>query len=54
MREAFRLDLRSRLPQGTDFVVIARGGAGELDTHSLNDELRTAVANLTRRIRQPS
>jgi ribonuclease P protein component len=50
VREVFRLDLRSQLPQGTDFVVIARGAAGKLDSQSLQDELRAAVANLTRRI----
>ena len=52
VREAFRLDLRSHLPDGTDLVVIARNGAGELDSPSLRDELRIAVANLRRRIRQ--
>ena len=50
VREAFRMDLRSHLPEGTDLVVIARGGAGALTSESLQDELRTAVTNLVRRI----
>ncbi len=50
VREAFRLDLRAQFPEGTDLVVIARGGAGALTSASLQDELRTAVTNLLRRI----
>jgi ribonuclease P protein component len=50
IREAFRLGLRTRLPLGTDLVVIARGGAGAIDARALNDELSAAVANLGRRL----
>ena len=50
VREAFRRGLRTKLPRGTDLVVIARGGAGALDTTALNDELGAAVANLGRRL----
>jgi ribonuclease P protein component len=50
VREAFRLGLRNRLPRGTDLVVIARGGAGALNTPSLNDELNAAITNLGRRL----
>jgi ribonuclease P protein component len=54
VREAFRHDLRPRLPRGTDFVVIARTGAGELNTPALKEELRAATTNLARRIEQPA
>ena len=50
VREAFRLGLRTKLPRGTDLVIIARSGAGALDSRSLNDELAAAVANLGRRL----
>jgi len=50
VREAFRLGLRTKLPRGTDLVVIARGGAGALDSRSLNEELGAAIANLGLRL----
>ena len=53
VREAFRRGLRLRLPGGTDLVVIARGGAGQLDSRSLNDELSATITNLGRRLGQP-
>jgi ribonuclease P protein component len=50
VRETFRLALRPLLPPGTDLVVIARAGAGQLDSHSLSDELRAAVMSLRHRM----
>jgi ribonuclease P protein component len=52
VREAFRRGLRTKLPRGTDLVVIARGGAGAIDARSLNDELNAAITNLGRRLGQ--
>jgi ribonuclease P protein component len=43
IRECFRRELRTLLPPGSDLVVIARTGAGELDTAAIRDELDAAV-----------
>jgi ribonuclease P protein component len=43
VRECFRLTLRGILPAGTDLVVIARGGAGDLASAAIRDELVAAV-----------
>jgi ribonuclease P protein component len=43
VRECFRLTLRGILPAGTDLVVIARGGAGDLTSAAIREELVVAV-----------
>jgi ribonuclease P protein component len=50
LRECFRLRLRAMLPQGVAMVVIARRGAGELDSAALASELGAAAANLSRKL----
>lgn len=50
VRECFRLTLREVLPVGTNLVVIARSGAGELPWTALRDELSGAVRILGRRL----
>ncbi|MGH7841051.1 MAG: ribonuclease P protein component [Candidatus Binataceae bacterium] len=54
VRECFRRRLRSALAAGTDLVVIARGGAGTLESAVLCGELATAVAKLARRFEATS
>lgn len=50
VRECFRLTLRGVLPEGTDLVVIARGGAGELRSAAIRDELVAAVRIVSQRL----
>ena len=50
VREIFRKELRAHLPVGTSIVVIARGGAGALESATINDELMMAARNVTARI----
>lgn len=50
LRECFRLKLRAILREGTDLVVIARAGAGELATPAIRDELEAATLNVSRRL----
>jgi ribonuclease P protein component len=50
VRECFRKELRAQLPAGTSMVVIARGGAGALETAAIRDELAMAARNLSGRI----
>ena len=50
VRECFRKELRTHLPVGTSIVVIARGGAGALESATINDELMMAARNLSGRI----
>jgi ribonuclease P protein component len=50
VRECFRKGLRVHLPVGTSIVVIARGGAGALESATINDELMMAARNVTARI----
>jgi ribonuclease P protein component len=50
VRECFRLTLRPRLREGTDLVVIARAGAGELATPAIRVELEAAILNVSRRL----
>ena len=50
VRECFRKALRANLPVGTSIVVIARGGAGALESAAVGDELAMAVRNLSGRI----
>jgi ribonuclease P protein component len=49
VRECFRRHLRPTLTVGTDMVVIARAGAGALDSAQLCGELRSAITTLARR-----
>jgi ribonuclease P protein component len=50
VREAYRLRLRARLPKATSLVVIARSGAGELDSAAIGGELETIIGALLKRI----
>ncbi len=50
VREIFRKVIRERLPSGTSIVVIARGGAGALESAIIGDELAMAARNLSGRI----
>jgi ribonuclease P protein component len=50
VRECFRTRLRVYLEAGTDLVVIARGGAGGLDSAAIGGELTTAVAKVAERV----
>jgi ribonuclease P protein component len=50
VREIFRKTIRDGLPAGTSIVVIARGGAGALESAALGDELAMAARNLNGRI----
>jgi ribonuclease P protein component len=54
VRECFRKGLRVHLPVGTSIVVIARGGAGALESATINDELMMAARNLKGRIAERS
>ena len=51
IREHFRLSLRRLVPDGCALVVIARAGAAELATPSINAELETATLRLAQRLR---
>jgi ribonuclease P protein component len=50
VREVFRTAIRAGLPAGTSIVVIARGGAGALESKAIGDELAMAARNLSGRI----
>jgi ribonuclease P protein component len=50
VRECFRTRLRVNLEAGTDLVVIARGGAGALESAAICGELAAAVAKVAGRI----
>ena len=50
VREIFRKELRASLPVGVSIAVIARGGAGALESATINDELMMAARNLKGRI----
>jgi ribonuclease P protein component len=50
VRECFRKALRADLPVGTSIVVIARSGAGALESAAIGEELALAARNLSRRI----
>lgn len=50
VRECFRKAIRAGLPAGTSIVVIARGGAGALESAAIGDELAMAARNLSGRI----
>jgi ribonuclease P protein component len=50
VRECFRKVMRAHLPVGTSIVVIARGGAGALESAALGEELAMAARNLSGRI----
>jgi ribonuclease P protein component len=51
VRECFRTNLRTLLPAGTDLVVIARAGAGELASPAIMRELTAATLNLRDRFK---
>src|SRR5260221_12703123 len=46
VREFFRKELRALLPLGASIVVIARGGAGALESAAIGDELAMAARNI--------
>jgi ribonuclease P protein component len=50
VRECFRRKLREQMPAGASLVVIARAGAGELKSPSINAELLTATLSLGRKL----
>ncbi len=50
VRECFRTKLREQIPPGTSMVVIARRGAGEIESPAINAELLTATLNLGREL----
>jgi ribonuclease P protein component len=50
VRECYRQKLRAMLPAGAEIVVIARRGAGELDSAAIAAELKAGVASLSRRL----
>ena len=51
LRECFRLELRPILDPDTALVVIARAGAGGLETPTIKAELAAATLNLTRKLK---
>jgi ribonuclease P protein component len=53
VRECYRLKLRPIFPEGTALIVIARSGAGALETSAITNELLHAAARLAARIAQP-
>ena len=50
VREFFRKELRALLPLGASIVVIARTGAGALESAAIGDELAMAARNISGRI----
>ena len=50
VREIFRKALRAQMPVGTSIVVIARKGAGALESAAIGDELAMATRNISGRI----
>ena len=50
VREIFRKNMRAMLPAHTAVVVIARAGAGTLESAAIGDELSVAARNLSGRI----
>ena len=50
VRECYRLKLRSMFPVGTALIVIARAGAGALESRAIAGELLHAATNLAGRI----
>ncbi len=50
VRECYRLKLRAMLPAGAAVVIIARGGAGNLDWPTLEHELGAGIDGLRRRL----
>jgi ribonuclease P protein component len=53
VRECYRLKLRSMFAEGTALIVIARSGAGALQTPAIAGELLHAASNLAARIARP-
>jgi ribonuclease P protein component len=51
VRECFRLNLRPIIPGETALVVIARRGAGGLETPTIKAELEAATLGLSKRLR---
>lgn len=52
VRECFRTGLRSQLADGVSLVVIARAGAGSLESATIASELTAAAAEIGRKIRR--
>jgi len=50
VREFFRKVMRTELPPRTSIVVIARSGAGALESAAIGDELAMAARNISGRI----
>ncbi len=51
IREAFRLELRPIMPPDSALVVVARAGAGLLETPTIKAELATATLSLNRKLK---
>jgi ribonuclease P protein component len=51
VRESFRLTLRPLLPAGCALVVIARAGAGQLESGAVKTELEMAARGLRQRLK---
>ena len=53
VRECFRLELRPIIDPETALVVIARAGAGGLETPTIKAELAAATLGLSRKLKGP-
>jgi ribonuclease P protein component len=51
VRECFRLHLRPSIPAGTSIVVIARSGAGGMESATIASELIAGIGKLASRLR---
>jgi ribonuclease P protein component len=50
VRECFRRTLRGLVPEQTAMIVIARSGAGAIDSATILDELRSAAVTLGQKL----
>jgi ribonuclease P protein component len=50
VRECFRRTLRAMVPAQTAMIVIARSGAGAIDSATMLDELRSATLTIGRKL----
>ena len=53
LRECFRLELRPIMHPETALIVIARAGAGGLETPTIKAELAAATLSLSRKLKGP-